>query len=143
MGRNRMRIMADLDLSEAIAEWGDAWDLLLLPGGLSGVEAMEADERLMAMIAGRLLSGQLTAAICAAPRVLARAGLDPHTPITGHPACRSDLAAFHDYREEAVVQTDTVITSRGPGTAVAFALVCIERLCGPEKAREVQEQIVG
>ena len=81
--------------------------------------------------------------ICAAFRVLACAGLDPHTPITGHPACRSDLAAFHDYREEAVVQTDTVITSRGPGTAVAFALVCIERLCGPEKAREVQEQIVG
>ena len=52
VGRNRMRIMADLDLSEAIAEWGDAWDLLLLPGGLSGVEAMEVDACLMAMIAG-------------------------------------------------------------------------------------------
>ena len=46
-------------------------------------------------------------------------------------------------REDAVVQADAVITSRGPGTAVAFALVCIERLCGFEKAREIQEQIVG
>ena len=143
IGRNRMRVMADLDLSEALAEWGDAWDLVLLPGGLSGVEAMEADQRLMALVADRLVNQQFTAAICAAPRVLARAGLDTQTPITGHPACRDDLAAFSEYREDAVVEADAVITSRGPGTAVAFALACNARLCGPEKAREIQQQIVG
>ena len=120
LGRNRMRVMADLDLSEALAG-----DLLL-----------------MGLLARRLGTGAPTAAICAAPGVLARAGLPRETAITGHPACRGDLAEFTDYRDEAVVRDGAVVTSRGPGTAVAFALALVELLFGADRAKALATEIV-
>lgn len=143
VGRNRIRVMADIDLADALAEWGDAWDLVVLPGGLGGVEAIEASQPLMTLLRERVAGGGLTAAICAAPRVLKAVGLDPQTPITGHPACRGDLEGFADYRTEAVVRAGPVLTSRGPGTAVAFGLACVEALLGAEKADAVRADIVA
>lgn len=125
------------------AEWGADWDLVVLSGGLDGVAAVEADARLMALLTDRIAAGGLTAAICAAPRVLANVGLDPATPVTGHPGCKADLEGFDQYREDAVVDAGKVITSRGPGTAVAFGLACVAALCGAEKAAEVRVQIVA
>jgi 4-methyl-5(b-hydroxyethyl)-thiazole monophosphate biosynthesis len=143
VGRNRIRVMADLDLAEALAEWGDAWDLVLLPGGAKGTENLEADEGLLGLLTRRLAAGGLTAAICAAPRVLAAAGLARSVAVTGHPGCRGDLADFADYREEAVVRAGHVITSRGPGTAMALGLACVEALCGPAVAAKVRAETVA
>ena len=143
LGRNRIRVMADIDLSEALAEWGDAWDLVLLPGGLGGVEQLEASGELVALLQRRLAAGELTAAICAAPRVLAKAGLPTDTPVTNHPGCRADLAAYGAYEETPVVVAGHVITSRGPGTAMAFGLRCVEALLGVEAADEVRRAVVA
>jgi len=143
VGRNRIRVMADIDLADALAEWGDEFDLVLLPGGLGGGAAVEGSDELMALLRSRLESGRLTAAICAAPRALAAAGLDLSTPLTGHPGCRADLESFADYREEAVVVSGPVITSRGPGTAVEFGLACVAALLGDAKAAEIRAQIVA
>ena len=143
VGRNRIRVMADIDLSEALAEWGEAWDLVILPGGLGGVEAMEAQPDLCALIRQRLVDHRPVAAICAAPRMLLGLGLDASRPITNHPGCRADLASCSDYREEPVVVDGTVITSRGPGTALGFALACIELLFGAEKREFIARQVVA
>lgn len=143
VGRNRMRLLADIDIADALAEWGQDWDLVLLPGGLGGVDAIEQNDDLMGILRERLGSDRLTAAICAAPRALAKAGLDPSTPVTGHPGCSADLAGFEDVRDEAFVTAGAVVTSRGPGTAIAFALECTRLLCGDEKVAEVRAQIVA
>lgn len=142
VGRNRIRVLADIDLADALAEWGDDWDLVLLPGGLGGVEAIEGDADLMGLIGRRVAAGQLTAAICAAPRVLKAVGLDTDTPVTGHPGCRGDLDGFSAYREDAVVVSGSVITSRGPGTAIDFGLECVSALLGPEVAARIAAEIV-
>ncbi len=143
VGRNNLRVMADIDLSEALEEWGDDWDLVLLPGGAKGTEHLAACEPLLALLRRRLAAGALTAAICAAPTVLARAGLDRAAAITSHPGARDVLGTFANYCEDPVARHGQVITSRGPGTAVAFALACIEALYGPDKAAEVRRDIVA
>lgn len=142
VGRNRIRVMADVDLGEALVEWGDDWDLVLVPGGAKGVEGLLADERVLGLLRGRLTGGKLTGAICAGPRVLARAGLAAGTPITSHPGVQAELEGSYDYRTEAVVVSGPVITSRGPGTAVAFGLACVEALCGAAVAGRIRESIV-
>jgi 4-methyl-5(b-hydroxyethyl)-thiazole monophosphate biosynthesis len=141
-GKNRVRVMADIDLPEALDEWGDAWDLVVLPGG-PGVVGLAANERLVALLADRIRAQRPVAAICAAPTVLALAGLPTDTPITSWPGSRPDLAAFSDWRDEAVVATPTVVTGRGPGTSVPFALALVALLYGAEAARALSADIAS
>lgn len=142
VGRNRLRLMADLDISEALAEWGSEWDLVVLPGG-PGVATLEENEALMALLGARIAEGGLVAAICAAPRVLLKAGLDPATPMTNFPGCRAELDACTAYSEASVVAGPKVITSRGAGTSIAFALACVEALYGEADAARVATEIVA
>ena len=141
-GRNRVRVMADIDLDEALAEWGDDWDAVVIPGGAPGVERLLASDTVLALVARRLQAKQLTAAICAGPRVLVKAGLAAGTKVTSNPDARAELGAM-DYSEDAVVIDGAVITSRGPGTANAFALALVEALCGADKAAEIRKKTVS
>jgi len=142
-GRNKIRVMADIDLDEALTEWGDAWDAVVVPGGAGGVERLLESETVVGLLTGRLAAGQLTAAICAGPRVLVKAGLAAGTRVTSHPAARAALGDAYHYIEEPVVRDAAVVTSRGPGTAVAFALALVEALAGPEAAARVARDTVS
>jgi len=137
-GRSRIRVMADIDLEEAVAEWGDAWDAIVVPGGGPGVERLLESEAVLGLIGRRLAAGGLVGAICAGPRVLARAGLADGTALTSHPSAQAELAARYVYKDDAVVIDGAVVTSRGPGTAVAFALALVAALAGPEVAERVR-----
>ena len=84
--------------------------------------------------------GQYVAAICAAPKVLANAGV-----LKGRKAtCYPDVLDALDIKSEgsAVVEDGNIITSRGPGTAMDFALTLIEKLVGKEKRDEVEKGLV-
>lgn len=141
-GRNRLRVMADIDLPEAIEEWGEAWDLVVLPGG-AGVEVLAQNEALMGIIARRIAAGAPMAAICAAPALLAQAGLPVTTRITSFPSTQEALGAYANYATDAVVVDGNVVTSRGPGTAVQFALACVELLFGAARAREIRAETIS
>ena len=96
---------------------------------------------------GRLLRereqrGALVAAICAAPMALARHGVFAGRRMTSHPSVTQIVAAHGKASEETVVDDGSLVTSRGPGTAFAFALHLVERLCGEAKAREVREPMI-
>ena len=84
-------------------------------------------------------SDRYTAAICAAPRVLARAGLLDNRRATSYPgAIEINNIPGIDYRDEPVVIDGKVVTSRGPGTAMDFSLELIELLAGKAKRDEVE-----
>lgn len=134
--------MADIDLSEALAEWGDAFDLVVLPGG-PAVKNLLASDALMQVVRDRLAKRAPTAAICAAPLVLAAAGLDRATRITSWPGVASDLADFAGYSTDTVVVDGFVTTSRGPGTSVAFALSLVSQLFGDAAAAELRADTVS
>jgi 4-methyl-5(b-hydroxyethyl)-thiazole monophosphate biosynthesis len=104
---------------------------------------MDNDPRVRALLRKMAESGRFTAAICAAPKVLASAGLLAGKQATSYPGVLDALGlADTVLRREPVVTDGTVITSRGPGTAMDFALTLIEKLVGKDRRDEVEAKLV-
>ena len=113
------------------------FDLIVLPGGLGGAQRLEADRRIAALLRQQAEQGRYVAAICAAPRVLASAGLLSGREVTAYPGVLDDQPDLR-LSSAAVVRDGTFITSRGPGTALDFALTLIELLSGRERRDTVE-----
>lgn len=115
----------------------DDFDMIVLPGGQPGTNNLKADVRVLKLAQRMAQQGKYVAAICAAPSVLATAGLLDGKQATSFPGA---LDAFPQVaqRSTAVVEDGKLITSRGPGTAMDFALTLVERLAGKEKRQAVE-----
>ena len=132
-------IVADTKLDQVIA---NEYDMIVLPGGLPGANHLMNDQRVQSLLKDFSNNNKYTAAICAAPRALAAAGLLDNCKATSFPGALDDLQIRGlDYSEQAVVQDGKVITSRGPGTALDFALYLIELLSGKQKRNEVESAL--
>lgn len=129
-------LMPQITLDEALQR---EYDMVVLPGGLPGAINLDKDARVHRLLHTMAEGNKFIAAICAAPRVLANAGLLAGKRATSYPGHldKMDLPDV-EYRQEAVVQDGKVITSRGPGTAMDFSLALIEQLVGREKRDEVE-----
>ncbi len=134
-GRNGIHLRADVSL-DAVKD--HSFDLVVIPGG-PGVAALRKDERVLELLRRHFHGGQLVAAICAGPTVLQAAGLLEGKRSTAHSSVIDEIPGATP--DEAVVEDDTVITSRGAGTAIAFGLVLARRLAGPETTRAVEQSI--
>lgn len=129
-------LLPDMSLDAALQQ---EFDMIILPGGLPGADHLRDDPRVIDLLKKMAAADRFTAAICAAPRVLAHAGLLDGKRATSFPgALDVDTIPGLDYQETAVVRDGKVITSRGPGTAMDFALTLIETLVGREKRDEVE-----
>lgn len=129
-------LIPDTTLSEVL---GREFDMIVLPGGLPGATHLAQDERISGLLKRLAHAGKYTAAICAAPAVLAQSGLLDGRRATSYPGTLDPHnVAGMQYVEEPVVIDGTVITSRGPGTAMDFALQLIEVLAGKQKRGEVE-----
>lgn len=131
-----VKLVPDTTLDEALAH--EDFDMVVLPGGGPGAKRLAADERVTELLRRLADSEKFTAAICAAPRVLAGAGLLRGRRATSFPGALDGLEHGADYVEEAVVQDGKVVTSRGPGTAMDFALHLVELLAGRDRRDEVE-----
>lgn len=132
LGSRGIRIQADAQLGDLDLE---SFDVLVLPGGMQGTLAMMEDQRLLDLLRGMHADGRLTAAICAAPMVFARAGIEVGHAMTSHPGVRDRLGQAEVRESPRVVRSGSVLTSQGPGTAMEFALALVAELVG-EGARE-------
>lgn len=134
------RLVADTDLDTALKR---DYGMVVLPGGLPGAENLEKDPRIQALLRQMMRSGRYIAAICAAPGILARAGLLDGRKATGYPGVleRTGISGI-EACDEPVVIDGNMITSRGPGTAMDFALTLIGLLSGQDKRREVETALV-
>ncbi len=119
------------------------FDMVALPGGQPGSNNLNADPRIHTLLKRMADQDKYTAAICAAPLVLAHADLLHGKRATSFPGVLSKMS-LHDVelKTDAVVQDGKVITSRGPGTAMDFALTLIEVLAGKAKRDEVEAGLV-
>ncbi len=132
-------LLADTTLDKALQR---EYDMVVLPGGLPGADNLNADSRIQQLLQTMARNNKYTAAICAAPKVLATAGLLEGKRATGFPGVLEKLnlpATTLDF--SAVVQDGNVITSRGPGTAMDFALELIALLAGKTKRNEVESAL--
>jgi len=136
IGRGGIRMESDASLS---AIEPASFDLLLIPGG-PGVGKFRSDGRPAALAREFAAAGKPVAAICAAPLVLMDAGLLKGRRFTAYHSVREELGGGLD---ERVVVDGELITSRGPGTAIDFAMAIIVRLLGQSAADHVAEEIMA
>lgn len=120
----------------------DAIRALVLPGGMPGTTHLQEDQRLLDLIRRLHAEGRMTAAICAAPMVLATAGVLGAGPATSHPSVRGALGEAEVLDTLRVVRTGTVWTSQGPGTALEFALDLVGHFSGPKMAAELAQAML-
>jgi 4-methyl-5(b-hydroxyethyl)-thiazole monophosphate biosynthesis len=133
-------LMPDTTLDDVLDQ---SFDMIVLPGGLPGADHLNDDPRIQRLLRDMAEQGRFTAAICAAPKVLASAGLLDGREATAYPGV---LAAAEQpsiqVLDRPVVRDGQIITSRGPGTAMDFALELIEALEGRAKREEVEQALV-
>ena len=133
-GSRGVMLMPDKTLDEALHE---DYDMVVLPGGQPGTDHLKADARVIKLAQRMALQDKYVGAICAAPSVLATAGLLDGKQATSFPGALNPFQKVK-LQHGAVVEDGKIITSRGPGTAMDFALTLVERLAGHAKRQEVE-----
>lgn len=129
-------LLADTTIDQALTH---DFDMVVLPGGLPGADYLDQDKRIQTLLQSMAKNDKYTAAICAAPKVLASAGLLEGKRATGYPGVLEKLNLPETQLQSSpVVKDGKVITSRGPGTAMDFALELIQTLVGKSKRDEVE-----
>jgi 4-methyl-5(b-hydroxyethyl)-thiazole monophosphate biosynthesis len=136
-GSHQITMQADVALDDV----GDAtrFDAVVLPGGMPGAETLKSDGRVRGLLQRQHAEGKLVAAICAAPIALDAAGILKGRSATSYPGFELPTA---NYSERRVVEADHVVTSRGPGTALEFALTLVQRLVGVERATKLRQSML-
>lgn len=133
-------LIPDTTLAQAHTE---NFDAIVLPGGQPGANNLEADVRILALVQRMAGAGKYVAAICAAPKVLAAAGV-----LNGRRAtCFRDAIDAKTYPQvrlegAPVVVDGNIVTSRGPGTAMDFALELIRLLCDRTRRDKVEANLL-
>lgn len=135
-----MKFIPDTTIDKIINE---SFDLIVLPGGLPGANYLRDDAKIQNILKNQANANKPVAAVCAAPKALAKAGLLEGKTVTCYPGSLNDSGLSNTRINTTAIEIDgNVITSRGPGTAMDFALALIELLEGIEKRNEVELQLV-
>jgi 4-methyl-5(b-hydroxyethyl)-thiazole monophosphate biosynthesis len=139
VGAHDITVQTDLPIERAMKM---RWDMVVLPGGMPGAATLRDDPRSQSLIAAQHERRGGLAAICAAPIALARAGILAGAKATSYPSFAGELGDC-DYVDLPVAQHEHITTSRGPATAMRFALHLVERLCGPKVATEQAKALLA
>jgi 4-methyl-5(b-hydroxyethyl)-thiazole monophosphate biosynthesis len=135
----RTVLIADASLDDVL---NDSFDMLVLPGGLPGADNLNADPRIHQLITRLAKEGKQIAAICAAPKVLLQNGILDGKKVTAYPGSLNNMDTSKILLNEGAIQVDgKVITSRGPGTAMDFALTLIETLVDRDTRNQVETSL--
>ena len=121
-----VRLLPDTTIDTVSA---DEFDMIILPGGQPGTDNLNGDPRIQRLLADFQAADKLIGAICAAPIILAAAGLLSGKRVTAYPTYSSKLNGAL-YEERSVVSDGNIMTSQGPGSAINFALAIVSRLLG-------------
>lgn len=137
-GAHQIRIVCDETLEEFTPS---DEEYLILPGGGQGTERLKGNNELLNLLQEHSRQGKPLAAICAAPTVLAKAGLlDGHTA-TCFPGCENEFGPGVRYTPDRLVEDGSVLTGQALGSAIPFALKLIENLRNRQTADTIAERI--
>ena len=128
-------------LADKLFEEQDDPDVIVLPGGMPGTLHLKAHEGLADLIRKANKEGKLLAAICAAPTIYGEMGLLEGKNATCYPGMEDKLLGAN-WQEQSVVVDGNFVTSRGVGTAIAFALTLVTILKDEETAKSLANSIV-
>lgn len=133
-GAHGVTVQADTLLSDVDT---NGFDMILLPGGLPGAEYLAKSEKIKTILQDFDAKNKYIGAICAAPWALSVAGVLKDS-YTCYPGFEGQVEHKGYVSSSDVVVDQNIMTSRGPATAMSFALAIVEKLCGEEKYAEVK-----
>jgi len=128
-GANGIGIVSDLHVESVDV---NELDMIVLPGGIDGTYALAEDENVQRILKEMDAKGKNIGAICAAPFALNKAGVLKQN-YTCYPSFEEHIKDEGYQGDKAmVIEDDNIMTSRGPATAICFALQIVKKLCGEE-----------
>jgi len=140
-GKHGIKIVPDKSIDDVAVE---DFDALIVPGGNPGYKNLRKDPRVIDIVKKAFNSNKLVAAICAGPAVLSDAGILEGKACTIYPGMDEELEAGGGKPKHDIVVVDgNIITSRGPATALPFALKLAEKLAGKQVAENVSKKTLA
>lgn len=137
-GDHGIKIEADTEISEVSS---DDLSAVVLPGGMPGAANLRDSAELLKIIKEVYEADKLCAAVCAAPMVLEAAGILAGKNATSYPGFDKEMPSCN-YREERVVIDGNIITGRGPGVAMEFAMAIVEYLLDAKERAQLEESML-
>ena len=138
IGAHNVKIEADCKIEEINS---DDFDMIVLPGGLPNAFTLADNEKVQSLLKEFKEKDKNIGAICAAPYALHKAGV-LNENFTCYPSFEQKIKLNGYHEDDAVVIDNKVITSRGPATAMIFALEIVTILCGEEVSAEVRNGLL-
>ncbi len=139
LGANWITIQADIPLKDIDV---DKLDMIVLPGGWSGTKALASDPLTQEILKQMDSKNKLIGAICAAPFALHSAGVLKQN-YTCYPSVENEIRVDGYQNDKVVVEDENILTSRGPATAICFALEIVKKLCGEEKYLAIKKGLLA
>ena len=137
-GSHNIKVIADVLFEEVDYS---LVDMIVLPGGMPGSSNLNAHSGLREQILNFNDGGKLLGAICAAPMVFGNLGILKDKEATCYPGFEGELHGAIATSNE-IEQTDTVVTGKGAGVAIKFALKIVEMIKGKESAENLAEKMI-
>lgn len=137
-GAHNITVKADCAISDITV---DELELLFLPGGLGGVDAIKSSPAAMELIRQAHEKGVRLAAICAAPTILAELGYLNGKKAVCYPSMLDQLTGADTAHGQHVVVDSSIITGEAAGSAFTFGFKLIEELKGAEKAKKICDSV--
>jgi protein deglycase len=138
IGAHNVKIEADCKIEDINS---DKFDMIVLPGGLPNAFTLADNEKVQSLLKEFKEKDKNIGAICAAPFALHKAGV-LNENFTCYPSFEQKIKLNSYHKDDAVVIDDKVITSRGPATAMIFALEIVTILCGEETSTNVKNGLL-
>ncbi|HRT82901.1 MAG TPA: DJ-1/PfpI family protein, partial [Oscillospiraceae bacterium] len=138
IGSHEIKIECDIELSEELLD--NNLSAVVLPGGMPGTLNLEKSETVIKLVQKAYKEGTLLAAICAAPSVLGKLGLLRGLEATCYPGFEKHLEGAV-LSEKGVCQSGKIITGRGMGCSIDFALKILENLKTAEDALRIRSSL--
>jgi 4-methyl-5(b-hydroxyethyl)-thiazole monophosphate biosynthesis len=139
-GANGIVVQADTEIKDIDVK---SLEMVVLPGGWDGTHALADDVNVQNILREMDAQGKQIGAICAAPFALNRAGVLKEN-YTCYPSVEQEIREEGYQGDSAMVVEDSnVMTSRGPATALCFALAIVKKLKGQERYNALKEGLLA
>ncbi len=135
VGAHGLKITADKSTTELVT-FSDV-DAVVLPGGMPGTLNLEKDKTVKKFIEFAIANGRMVAAICAAPSILGHMGILEGKKSTCFPGFEEQLFGA-EISSDSVVRDENIITGKGAGVAIDFALEMVKCFCGESEANKIR-----